>query len=186
MWKNVGWIVLVFIIILGSYLVYPRITGMFTEIDTAEEITTVPSPTTTISVEQLSACPIEDLKKEIQWSAKNRQEEIIGSSFTCKETDTAFSLVTDASMKGFELGKFGDGWPINLCCRHGDVCVLCRNGEREGENINYLYCKTYLRLHKDIISPEGVILKKISKKVDSFVLDPQNDYRVIEINCVDV
>jgi hypothetical protein len=200
---KLGFVVLICVLIFAYvYFFRPDIIGMFTKVDSPREIktsTTISSTTTTtVSIEKLSACPIDDLKRIIQESAQTRQIKIIGTDAFFHETDTVFSIpiwkdnpdipagLTKVFIKGFELDKIGDGYPINLHCKSDDVCVKCRNGENEGENVKYLYCDTYLGLHKVIINSDDVIQKKVFKEVNKFILDPKNNYKVIEINCIDI
>ena len=173
--NKLGWVVLLCILVLGTYLIYPRISGMITVVDSSKETTTttIETTTTTISIEQLSACPIEDLKEMIQQSAMNNKVRTYDPGYE-------FRIKLDM-INGFESEALG--W-----AKYGpdEAIVKCRYGNEVGEYTYYLYCRTQLWLRKTIISSEGQILKKVVLSIDDFILNPRKGFEIIEFNCREI
>ncbi len=65
------------------------------------------------------------------------------------------------------------------------ISFFCFKGNKEGENINYFYCKNIYYSNKPI-TPEGNVGKEIKFKIN-LVVDPNNvideNYKIVGYNC---
>jgi len=123
-------------------------------------------------IEESSAYPIEELKELIQESVDENITKASGSTMF----DYYMDISVPDSIKGFET--------MHLLGYDEDPSATCSFGRMQGQNINYLYCNSLLGLKKDIVSPDGVILKKLYCGIVMgvrFVLD--NNFKVIEVSC---
>jgi len=192
---KLGLVVLVCVLVFTYvYFFRPELVGMFTKVDNPTEIktsTTISSTTTTtVSIEELSACPIDDLKKIIQESAQTRRIETpypdISNNNNYRFWIPVWKPQPDnpAALNSIYVQGFQLVTGYGSKCYDG-VCVECRFGKNVGEYTYYLYCETSLVLRKDIIT-NGLIQAKIRKEVNKIVLNLRNDFEVIEINCIDI
>ena len=92
-----------------------------------------------------------------------------------KESAIANFSTNYLGIKGFSISGWIDDFGI------GGSVTYCRNGNNEGENINYWYCTVDINMAKDIVDSNGIITENIRKKVNKLTLD--SDFNVTEIDC---
>jgi len=172
--NKVGWVVLALVIISGSFIVYPRITGKNIQIypyrytSEEREITTIRTtiPTTVVTTETPSIRIWDPEKVE------------------CPDLHTIFNFHNTVNSECSCLWQGSleiEGWKVDSVGR--DCCGLnfddnyfmtCYKGRSTGENINYFYCRG-IYLEKKFIDEYGNIQDTILKSAD-LVYDSSGNY----------